>query len=70
MPSAAVTSPCIKVCAVDGRTGFCLGCGRTMSEIGGWVKLGDAGRAKVLDLLPERMQTLRNLGKLGPVPDE
>jgi len=69
MSNAEITSPCIKVCAVDGRTGYCLGCGRTMSEIGGWVKLGDAGRAKVLELLPERMETLTKMGKLGPVPN-
>ncbi|MEO9969578.1 MAG: DUF1289 domain-containing protein [Hyphomonadaceae bacterium] len=67
MSDAAITSPCIKVCAVDGRTGFCLGCGRTMAEIGNWVKLGTEGRDAVLETLPDRMQTLRELGKLGPV---
>lgn len=67
MSDTAITSPCIKVCAVDGRTGFCLGCGRTMSEIGNWVKLGENGREGVLETLPERMETLRKLGKLGPV---
>ena len=70
MIDAEITSPCIKVCAVDGKTGFCLGCGRTMSEIGGWTKLGTDGRAKVIQLLPERMDTLVKLGKLGPVPHE
>lgn len=70
MSDAQITSPCIKVCAVDGRTGYCLGCGRTMPEIGGWVKLGHEGRAKVLELLPERMETLAKLGKLGPLPHE
>ncbi|MEM9668109.1 MAG: DUF1289 domain-containing protein [Pseudomonadota bacterium] len=67
MPPKAIISPCIKVCAVDAATGWCLGCGRTMSEIGGWVHLGEDGRAKVMDDLPDRMDQLKALGKLGPV---
>lgn len=67
MTDKAITSPCIKVCAVDGKTGWCLGCGRTMAEIGGWVKLGEDGRDRVMDALPARMDKLRALGKLGPV---
>ena len=38
-----------------------------MAEIGNWVKLGPDGRKKVTKSLPERMQTLSELGKLGPV---
>lgn len=67
MDTKPVTSPCIKVCAVDARTGFCLGCGRTLQEIGGWIKLGDDGRERVMSELPERMEALRKAGKLGPV---
>lgn len=67
MTHTAITSPCIKVCAVDAQTGWCLGCGRTMAEIGEWVKLGEAGRHDVIRLLPARMEKLRSLGKLGPI---
>lgn len=66
MANLAVDSPCIKVCAVDGETGQCLGCGRTLNEIGGWVKLGPEGRGAVMAKLPERMKHLQELGKLGP----
>ena len=66
MSATVITSPCIKVCAVDGETGWCLGCGRTLTEIGGWVKLGENGRAAVTAALPRRMETLKDLGKLGP----
>ncbi|MEL7128252.1 MAG: DUF1289 domain-containing protein [Pseudomonadota bacterium] len=62
-----VTSPCIKVCAIDGQTGWCLGCGRTMAEIGGWIRLGPDGREDVTGDLAARMEKLRSLGKLGPV---
>ncbi|MEM7662505.1 MAG: DUF1289 domain-containing protein [Pseudomonadota bacterium] len=67
MPPKAITSPCIKVCAVDSATGWCLGCGRTMSEIGNWVGLGEDGRSSVMADLPDRMSRLKSLGKLGPV---
>lgn len=58
-----IKSPCIKVCAVDGKTGFCLGCGRTLPEIGAWVKMGAEGRENVLARLPERIAHLQALGK-------
>lgn len=62
-----IESPCIKVCAVDGETGLCLGCGRSLQEIGGWMQYDDAGRKAVMDSLPERLQHLRNIGKLSAV---
>ncbi len=62
-----IATPCKKVCAVDGRSGLCLGCGRTLKEIGGWTSLSDAQREAVMAELDERMEELRALGKLGPV---
>lgn len=58
-----IESPCIKVCAVDGETGLCLGCGRSLKEIGGWMQYDDAGRRAVMAALPERLETLRTMGK-------
>ncbi len=65
MARPIIESPCIKVCAVDGQTGQCLGCGRTLKEIGGWMQLGDAGRREVAASLPGRLTVLQALGKLG-----
>lgn len=65
MTSSPLKSPCIKVCAVDGETGWCLGCGRTLVEIGGWTTLGESGRDAVLDKLEPRLKKLREMGKLG-----
>ena len=64
MTRPEIESPCIKVCAVDGETGLCLGCGRSLKEIGGWMQLGDEGRRTVMDLLPDRLDHLRARGKL------
>lgn len=60
-----IKSPCIKVCAVDGETGLCLGCGRSLKEIGGWMQFDDAGRQAVIDALPERLDKLHQIGKLN-----
>ncbi len=60
-----IESPCIKVCAVDGETGLCLGCGRSLKEIGGWMQFDDAGRRAVMESLPARLQELRAKGKLS-----
>jgi len=63
MSHAGLMSPCIKLCAVDAQTGFCLGCGRTLQEIGGWVTLGQNGRQAVLQALPGRLKILQDKGK-------
>ena len=39
MNQPAIETPCIKICVVDPETGFCIGCGRTRTEIGGWLGL-------------------------------
>ena len=65
MTIPAITSPCIKVCAVDGETGWCLGCGRSLEEIASWVKLGEKGRQAISADLPDRLETLKDMGKLG-----
>ena len=43
-----VLSPCVKVCAVDGRTGHCVGCARTLKEIAGWSSLDDSERRRIM----------------------
>lgn len=51
-------SPCILVCAIDDKTGFCFGCGRTKNEIGAWTLYSDDQRQSIMDELPERMETI------------
>lgn len=57
----AIESPCVKVCAVDGRLGQCIGCGRTLSEIAGWGHRSYEERREIMDQLPDRMAALRQL---------
>ncbi|MBL8557674.1 MAG: DUF1289 domain-containing protein [Hyphomonadaceae bacterium] len=56
-PSAApIETPCLKVCAVNGMTNQCIGCGRTLAEIGGWTRFTPAERRAIMDALPERLR--------------
>jgi predicted Fe-S protein YdhL (DUF1289 family) len=47
-------SPCISVCQLDDRTGWCIGCHRTIDEIRDWIIMEPAERLAVLDRLAER----------------
>lgn len=51
-----IESPCRKICAVNGMTGLCVGCGRTLSEIGSWSRLTAGERAAIMAALPERLR--------------
>ena len=53
-PPRSIATPCVQVCIVDGPTGMCLGCYRTLQEIGGWSGLTDAQRAEIMAELPTR----------------
>ena len=60
-----IKTPCVKVCVVDGQSGNCLGCGRTLGEIARWARFSDDERDVVMTALPARMESLKAAGKLG-----
>lgn len=49
-----ISSPCILVCTVDGRSGLCLGCYRTLEEIATWSRLPEPERQRLMGILPLR----------------
>ena len=51
-------SPCILVCSIDDKTGFCFGCGRTRAEISGWIDYSSAERRAIMDTLATRLETV------------
>lgn len=53
-PPAPIKTPCVQVCAVDGQSGLCLGCFRTLREIAGWTRLSPEERDRVMSELPMR----------------
>jgi predicted Fe-S protein YdhL (DUF1289 family) len=58
--------PCISVCQFDGRTGWCLGCGRTIPEIREWRKLTPYRRTALARELSRRVQQVRKEGLRTP----
>jgi predicted Fe-S protein YdhL (DUF1289 family) len=51
-------SPCIKVCQMDPARGVCIGCCRTLDEIGRWGGMTDSQRTTVMEQLPQRRKDL------------
>jgi len=59
MSSASASTPCVNICAVSGRHGLCIGCGRTLSEIAGWGGMSEAQRRAVMAELGERLRVAK-----------
>jgi uncharacterized protein len=49
-------SPCILVCSIDDKTGYCFGCGRTSEEIGAWTTYTSTERREIMAELPKRLE--------------
>ena len=52
-------SPCVRLCTLDPSDDTCVGCGRTLAEIGRWARYGDAERQAIMDALPDRLAARR-----------
>jgi predicted Fe-S protein YdhL (DUF1289 family) len=52
-----VASPCVNVCRMDAKSGYCEGCRRSLEEIASWSAYGPAEKRAVLAQLPARKQT-------------
>lgn len=53
-----IESPCILVCSIDLKTGYCFGCGRTSAEISAWISYSPDERRGVMAELPARLETV------------
>lgn len=61
--SELIESPCVKVCAIDPTTGWCLGCGRSMREIAAWSTLPPDQRRAITGELDKRKATITDRDK-------
>lgn len=50
------SSPCTKVCVLEGPSGLCIGCGRTREEIGAWGSMPEARRLAIMATLEARLR--------------
>jgi uncharacterized protein len=57
-PFPDIETPCVKICVMEPETGFCIGCGRTRMEIGGWLGMQPQERRVIMNALPERVSTM------------
>ncbi|MCC7265859.1 MAG: DUF1289 domain-containing protein [Caulobacteraceae bacterium] len=57
--ASPVVTPCVKVCVVDGESGLCLGCYRTLAEVAGWARFSDDERAALMSQLSSRKSRIR-----------
>lgn len=53
-PPRSIATPCVMVCTVDGASGLCLGCFRTLPEIATWSRMSEEERAEIMRELNER----------------
>jgi hypothetical protein len=51
-----ISTPCIKICAIDQASSLCAGCGRSLEEIARWGGMTEKQRQDVMRALPERMR--------------
>jgi uncharacterized protein len=56
MSFTTASTPCVRICQIDQVTGLCVGCGRTLDEIGGWVRMSEEKRRALMEELPERLK--------------
>jgi len=49
-----VASPCIQICRMNDRTGYCIGCSRTLAEIAAWRDLSEPEKTRIVASLAGR----------------
>ncbi len=47
-------TPCIGICRLNGATGLCEGCHRSLTEIAEWLNYSDRRKRQILEQLPAR----------------
>lgn len=49
-----IESPCVQVCVIHPDTRLCVGCARSIDEIGAWSRMTPDARREVMAQLPDR----------------
>lgn len=62
-----IESPCVNICVVHPETRICVGCYRSIDEIGAWSRMSPEARRDIMTVLPGRASLLvkRRGGRLG-----
>lgn len=62
-PETLIASPCIGVCTVDRARNICIGCLRTLQEIGAWRTMSLDQKRATVAACDARAKGLQRLGK-------
>lgn len=62
-----IESPCVRICVVHPEARICVGCHRTIEEIGAWSRMSPEDRRAIMAELPGRahLLTKRRGGRAG-----
>lgn len=60
-----VESPCVKLCVIDPASRLCLGCLRSIEEIGGWGAMSPEARKALMAELPARAPLVKPVRRGG-----
>ncbi|WP_081988083.1 DUF1289 domain-containing protein [Sphingomonas sp. 37zxx] len=55
-------NPCVDICRFDGRTGWCVACGRSLAECREWKKAPRPRLMAISRTLPSRLSKLAERG--------
>ena len=55
----SISSPCNRICVVHPTLRMCIGCGRSLGEIAGWIALSERERAEIVAQLPARLSAMK-----------
>lgn len=50
-----IESPCVQICVIHPETRLCVGCSRSIEEIGAWTRMSHEQRRAIMTELPQRM---------------
>jgi predicted Fe-S protein YdhL (DUF1289 family) len=67
-----IDSPCVKLCTIHPQSRLCVGCLRSIDEIGAWSRLTPTERKSIMAELPSRAPLLvkRRGGRMGRLNGE
>lgn len=54
-PVPHVPSPCVSVCVMDPRAEVCVGCWRSLEEIGAWSRMPDEAKRQVWQRIQQHL---------------
>ena len=54
-----IDSPCVRLCSIHPSERICVGCYRSMEEIGAWSSLSSEVRLDIMNELPNRSSRIQ-----------